>query len=153
MVNSENLYIWKQQIRELQDAYSLAMDHGEFRYFNDIFTEDIQANYGIAGTGSGLESLKTICREALEPLDTVQHINGNHWARIDSQSAEAGCYFRVHMTRENAVGGEHFEMGGKYTDQLTLTENGWRISKRKIDIIWNSGNPEVRFPSTASESN
>ena len=37
MVDSGNLYIWKQQIRELQDAYSMAMDHGEFGYFNDIF--------------------------------------------------------------------------------------------------------------------
>ena len=152
MVDSGNLYIWKQQIRELQDAYSMAMDHGEFGYFNDIFMEDIQANYGIAGTGSGLESLKSICREALEPLDVVQHVNGNHWARIDTQSADAGCYFRVHMTRKDAVGGDHFEMGGKYTDKLTLTEDGWRISKRKIDIIWSSGNPEVRFPSTISEN-
>ena len=56
------------------------------------------------------------------------------------------------MTRKDAVGGDHFEMGGKYTDKLTLTEDGWRISKRKIDIIWSSGNPEVRFPSTISEN-
>ena len=110
--------------------------------------EDIQADYGVAGTGKGLESLKEICSAALTPLDSVQHMNGNHWSRIDNGTAEAGCYFRVHMTREDAVGGAHFEMGGKYTDQLTLTDAGWRIAKRRIDLIWSSGNPEVRYPTS-----
>jgi hypothetical protein len=39
-------------------------------------------------------------------------------------------------------------MGGKYTDQLTLTDSGWRIAKRKIDLIWSSGNREVRYPNS-----
>ena len=147
MTDTDNEFIWQQQIRGLQDAYSMAMDHGSYEYFDEIFTEDIQANYGVAGTGSGLESLKDICRAALEPLDSVQHMNGNHRARINDGQAEAGCYFRVHMTREGASGGDHFEMGGKYTDQLIHTNNGWRIAKRKIDLIWSSGNPDVRYPS------
>ena len=148
MADEVTITVWKQQIRELQDAYSIAMDHGRYEYFDDIFLEDIQADYGVAGTGKGLESLKEICSAALTPLDSVQHMNGNHWSRIDNGTAEAGCYFRVHMTRENAVGGVHFEMGGKYTDQLTLTDAGWRIAKRRIDLIWSSGNPEVRYPTS-----
>ena len=36
------------------------MDHGRYEYFDDIFLEDIQADYGVAGTGKGLESLKNL---------------------------------------------------------------------------------------------
>ena len=147
-MNEEKITIWKQQIRELQDAYSVAMDHGKYEYFDDIFLEDIQADYGVAGIGEGLASPKQLCKEALNPLDSVQHMNGNHWARIKEGTAEAGCYFRVHMTRKSAIGEPHFEMGGKYTDQLVLTDSGWRIAKRKIDLIWSSGNREVRYPNS-----
>ncbi len=147
MSESNDVSTSKQQIRELQDAYSLAMDSGKYEYFEKIFLPDIEADYGPAGIGTGLDSLKDICRSALEPLDSVQHMNGNHWARINGPEAEAGCYFRVHMTREGVSGGTQFEMGGKYTDQLIRTHDGWRIATRKITLLWSSGNPEVRFPS------
>tara|TARA_Y100000768_G_scaffold326931_1_gene264435 strand:+ start:123 stop:284 length:162 start_codon:yes stop_codon:yes gene_type:complete len=52
------------------------------------------------------------------------------------------------MTRNEAAGGAHFEMGGKYTDDFLLTDVGWRIAKRRIDLIWSSGNPEVRYPTS-----
>jgi len=148
MTDETKIAAWKEEIRNLQDAYSLAMDHGDYHYFDEIFLEDIQADYGVAGTGNGLASLKQICTEALTPLDSVQHMNGNHWVRFgdDFLSARGGCYFRVHMTRNEAVGGAHFEMGGKYTDELVLIDTGWRIAKRRIDLIWSSGNPEVRYP-------
>ena len=42
-MNDEKITIWKQQIRDLQNAYSLAMDHGKYEYFDDIFLEEIQA--------------------------------------------------------------------------------------------------------------
>ena len=53
MIDETKLVVWKEEIRNLQDAYSLAMDHGEYGYFDDIFLDDIQADYGVAGTGSG----------------------------------------------------------------------------------------------------
>ena len=54
MIDETKLVVWKEEIRNLQDAYSLAMDHGEYDYFDDIFLDDIQADYGVAGTGNGL---------------------------------------------------------------------------------------------------
>ncbi len=145
-MKEEEIHIAKRKIKELQDSYSLAMDSGKYEHFPKIFTEDIEADYGKAGTGSGLDSLINICKSALDPLTSVQHMNGNHWSRINGVEAEAGCYFRVHMTRIGTAGGDHFEMGGKYTDHLIQVNNKWLIDRRRIDLLWSSGNPEVRYP-------
>ena len=34
MADEVTITVWKQQIRELQDAYSIAMDHGRYEYFD-----------------------------------------------------------------------------------------------------------------------
>jgi hypothetical protein len=72
-------------------------------------------------------------------------MNTNQWAEIDGDLAQAGCYFMVHMHKEGVTGGEHFEMGGRYDDELVRAAGGWQFSKRTITILWSDGNPKVRW--------
>jgi hypothetical protein len=136
----------KQAIRDLQNYYSYSIDAGDYDNLDDVFTVDVVADYGVAGFHEGVDAVKTTCRGALEPLTAVQHINGNHVAQINGDEATASCYFHVHQHREGTQGGDHFEMGGRYDDELERRPEGWRINKRKITIIWSDGNPEVRWP-------
>ena len=135
----------KQAIKDLQVAYSLAIDSAEYHKLAEVFVPDVVADYGHAGQHQGIASVQQACRDALDPLDGVQHLNGNHWAEIDGDRATAGCYFTVHQFRQGTPGGEHYRMGGRYDDDLLRTADGWRITKRSLVILWADGNPDVRF--------
>ncbi len=92
-----------------------------------------------------MEAIKATCRQALQPLTAAQHINTNHWSIIDGDTAQAGCYLHVHQHRESTPGGDHLEMGGRYEDELERTSAGWRITSRRLTILWSNGNPDVRW--------
>jgi hypothetical protein len=99
----------------------------------------------ITGFTDDIKDLKKTIRDALQPLTSSQHMNTNQWAEIDGDLAQAGCYFMVHMHKEGVTGGEHFEMGGRYDDELVRAAGGWQFSKRTITILWSDGNPKVRW--------
>ena len=134
----------KQHIRELQNRYSYAIDAGQYDELDGMFTPDATYNF-VTGSTDNLEALKNTIRDALQPLSSSQHINGNQWADIEGDRATAGCYFTVHMFKEGVADGEHFEMGGRYDDELVRTSEGWRFSKRAITILWSEGNAKVRW--------
>ena len=134
----------KQHIRELQNRYSYAIDSGQYDKLDDMFTPDATYHF-VTGSTDNLEALKNIIRDALQPLTSSQHINGNQWAEITGDHATAGCYFTVHMFKEGVADGEHFEMGGRYDDELLRTPDGWRFTNRTITIMWSDGNRKVRW--------
>ena len=134
----------KQHIRELQNRYSYAIDSGQYDKLDDMFTPDATYHF-VTGSTDNLEALKNTIRDALQPLTSSQHINGNQWAEITGDHATAGCYFTVHMFKEGVADGEHFEMGGRYDDELLRTPDGWRFTNRTITIMWSDGNRKVRW--------
>lgn len=135
----------QQAIRDLQNHYSFSIDDGRYYDLDDVFTTDVVADYGAAGLSRGVEQVKDICRGALDPLTSSQHVNGNHWAEVDGDEATAGCYFRVHQHKQGTPGGDHLELGGRYDDELVRTQDGWRIAKRTLTVLWTDGNPDVRW--------
>ena len=134
----------KQHIRELQNHYSYSIDSGQYDNLDVLFTSNATYNF-VTGFTDNIEALKTTIRDALLPLTTSQHVNGNQWAEINGNLAKAGCYFTVHMYKEGLADGEHFEMGGRYDDELVRAADGWQFSKRTITILWSDGNPKVRW--------
>ena len=72
----------KQNIEELQNHYSYSIDSGKYDNLDEMFTPKAIYNF-ITGFTDNIEALKQKIREALEPLKTSQHINGNHWAEIE----------------------------------------------------------------------
>jgi len=134
----------KQRIRELQNHYSYSIDSGKYDNLDAIFTPNATYHF-VTGSTDNIKALKTTIRDALSPLTGSQHINGNQWSEIEGDFAKAGCYFTVHMYKEGLADGEHFEMGGRYDDELVRAADGWRFSKRTITILWSDGNPKVRW--------
>ena len=134
----------KQYIRELQNRYSYAIDSAQYSNLDAMFTPDATYHF-VTGFTDNIEALKKTIQDALQPLTSSQHINGNQWAEIEGDRATAGCYFTVHMFKEGVADGEHFEMGGRYDDELLRTPDGWRFTSRTISILWSDGNRKVRW--------
>ena len=120
MAASNEEIIDKQHIQELQNRYSYSIDSGQYDQLDAMFTPDATYHF-VTGSTDNIEALKNTIRDALSAPYTSQHINGNQWAEIDGDLAKAGCYFTVHMYKEGLADGEHFEMGGRYDDELVRT--------------------------------
>lgn len=134
-----------QAIRDLQITYAYLIDSGAYDDLDQIFTADAVGDFDRAGLVEGVAAIQALCRQALEPLTAAQHLNANHLARIEGDTATASCYLRVHLYREGTPGGDHLKMGGRYDDQLVRTDRGWRIKRRKLTLLWSEGNPDVRW--------
>ncbi len=136
----------KQAIRDLQVAYSRALDEKRYDDLDQVFVPDAVADYGeAAGNQQGLDEIKAACREALDVLTTAQHLNGNHWAEIDGDTARAGCQLMGHQRMDGTLGGDHFSLGARYDDELVRTDDGWRITRRTLTLLWAEGNATVRY--------
>ena len=81
------------------------------------------------GSTDNIEALKQTIRDALSAPTPLSTSNGNQWAEIEGDLAQAGCYFTVHMYKEGLADGEHFEMGGRYDDELIRASDGMAIFK------------------------
>jgi len=142
MSSSIEMLVHKQEIQELQVLYAVAIDSGDYDRLDNIFTNNAVGIYG--RTYVGLEAIKGAMYSGCEYLTSVQHLNANHWSVVTGDTAVAGCYLHVVQYLQNAPGGDHHEMGGEYSDDLVLTESGWRIAKRSIEIKWTKGNSLIR---------
>ena len=40
---------------------------------------------------------------------------------------------------DQRTGGNTYEMGGTYRDELVRTADGWRIARRVLDVAWRDG--------------
>ncbi|MBN99416.1 MAG: hypothetical protein CL438_01920 [Acidimicrobiaceae bacterium] len=142
MTSFDSEYTHKLAIQELQVRYSIAIDSGDYNILDDIFTPDAVGIYGRPYIG--IEEIKKAMFDGCDYLTSVQHLNGNHWAAIHGVNATAGCYLHVIQHLVDTPGGDLHEMGGVYDDQLIFTDNGWRITERKITIKWSKGNTLIR---------
>jgi 3-phenylpropionate/cinnamic acid dioxygenase small subunit len=76
-------------------------------------------------------------------MDETQHLISNHQINVQGDTATCRCYLQAQHVRKAAHGGPNFIIAGRYEDQLTRTSEGWRISFRRLVVMWTDGNPAV----------
>ena len=130
-------------IHDVQVEYASALDSNEFDRLDDVFLPDGVADYEGIGPCDGVEAIKEVCSGALGPLTGSHHFLGNHWARIDGDTADAGCKFTAQHVLADTPGGDNFIIAGTYTDKMVRTPAGWRIKHRTLAAVWTEGNVDV----------
>lgn len=135
-------------IQDVQIEYANALDANEWDRLDAVFLPEGVADYGGIARCDGLAAIKEICSGALSPLTSSQHLLGNHWARIDGDKAQAGCYFQAQHTRAGWPGGDNYIIAGTYNDELVRTPAGWRIAHRTLTQTWTEGNQKVQSGET-----
>lgn len=133
----------KQEIAELCYRYGLYLDAKEFTKMNEIFAEDAVADYLDMPKCEGRQAIEDTVRTALAPFDASQHLIGNVVVTVDGDTAESVCYLQAQHVKRGTDGGDNFIIAGAYRDTLRRTENGWRITHRRLDGLWTEGNPAV----------
>ena len=76
--------------------------------------------------------------------ESTQHMITNPVIEIDGDRARASCYLHgQHYMPDQRTGGNTYEMGGTYRDELVRTADGWRITRRVLDVAWREGNAAI----------
>ena len=70
----------------------------------------------------------------------------NHQIVIEDDRATCRCYVHAQHVRRGVEGGDNFVIGGRYEDTMARTPKGWRISHRRLVVMWREGNAEVVLP-------
>ena len=131
------------EIGELLARYSTALDNREWDSLAEVFTPDAECDYGSLGNPHGVEEITTLIRSTIADLDSTQHLVGNVVVSVRGDEATADCYLISQHIRQCTTGGDHYLLGGRYSDRVVRTPAGWRIAHRTLHRMWTTGNRDV----------
>jgi 3-phenylpropionate/cinnamic acid dioxygenase small subunit len=133
----------EREIIKLCYRYAAALDDRDWELLRTCFLPDAVAEYEGLDRCDGFEAIQELCRGALAPLDRSHHLVGNVYPVVDGHEATCQCYLQAQHVRAGTPGGDTFLLGGRYSDELVRTEEGWRIAVRRLETWWTTGNPAV----------
>ena len=137
----------KVEIIQVLNLYGLALDAHAWELMDQVFTQDVHADFGPAGAvWSGLDKVKFAFKDFHETLDNHRHTMMGHVVHVMGDKAYAFTYGDWLLVRNAAEGGADWLGCGWYDDELVRTKSGWRISRRICRLTSWSGNPLVPEP-------
>lgn len=130
-------------IGDLLARYCSALDSRDWAGLRSVFASDAVCDYGALGNPHGAEEIASLIRSTIGDLDATQHLIGNVTVEVEDDTATADCYLISQHIRAGAPGGDHYLLGGRYSDRLVRTAEGWRIAHRTLHRMWTTGNRDV----------
>jgi SnoaL-like domain len=130
-------------ITNLLNLYGLAMDTQRWDLFDEIFTPNVDADYGPTSHWRDLATFKRDFAVFHDPLDSTQHAIVNHIIDVRGDVANAFTYGTWRLIRKGVEGGDLWEGTGWYDDELVRARDGWLVRSRTCRIVRWWGNPLV----------
>lgn len=132
-------------IAPLLRRYGAAVDGRRWHVFDEIFGDNIHADYGPSETFEGLAAFKAGAAQAWGSFDASQHTMSNIvWeCDADGKSGRSLTYGDWFIVRRGVPGGDTWQGKGWYYDEWELSAAGWRIHRRFCRPMWWTGNPLV----------
>ncbi len=131
------------EIGDVLARYCSALDCRDWAGLESVFTADATCDYGALGNPHSAAEIASLIRSTIGDLDVTQHLIGNVTVAVSGDAATADCYLISQHIRAGAPGGDHYLLGGRYSDRLVRTPEGWRIAQRTLHRMWTTGNRDV----------
>jgi hypothetical protein len=139
--DAQQLLVDRAAITDVTIRYCWALDTKDWAVLDSVFTED--ANGDLLEDVVGRVAIKKRVETALSHMDETQHLISNHQIVVRGDTATCRCYLQAQHVRKAAHGGPNFIIAGRYEDELKRTADGWRITFRRLVVMWTDGNPGV----------
>jgi hypothetical protein len=136
------------EIRRLVDEIDNACDLKDWKKLRSLLTDEIDADFtSLTGDGPAKIKADDLVRSWETNLYAAKktfHQRGNHRIKIKGDQAEVFSKAYAFNLLEKGKDSGLWEVWGNYTHTLTRTENGWRCSGMKLDVIYQRGDEKVR---------
>lgn len=123
----------RREIERLLVDYATAVDTQAWALLDQVFVPDSELDFTAVGGRKGTYAeIRPWLEKRMARFEALHHQLGN--VRIDIDHHEARCECYVRATHAHRVDGAlvYFELGGVYTDEAALTDEGWRLTKRTL---------------------
>jgi SnoaL-like domain len=139
-------------ILDVLTSYVFALDRRDFAGVAAAFTDDavvrnsfdayMPEGEDFGSVTIGGTAVAEGARRLFGTLDATQHLLGAQTVDVGADGVRASTQIVAHHHR----GGDFFHTGGTYEDEFVRTSEGWRISRRTLQISWTTGTPTVFAP-------
>ncbi|MGH1561600.1 nuclear transport factor 2 family protein [Mumia sp. DW29H23] len=123
-------------IQQTVNLYALVVDSRRWDLFEQVFVENVRADYGSQGCWSDRAAFVADFARLHAPYDHTQHLVAGHVVRLEGDGAAAfsRVSWRLAVRTEDGYAGR--EGNAWYDDVLRRTVDGWRITERRCRITW-----------------
>ena len=136
-----------QEITKLMARFARGIDLRDWDMYRSVFTDDIEIDYTSYRAGNGgpftADDWVRRGRMLFPGLAASQHFLSNLDITVDGDSGTVISYVRAEHVLPNTGGDAMFTIGGYYTDSLRRVDGEWKICKKQLTVLWNSGNPQI----------
>jgi 3-phenylpropionate/cinnamic acid dioxygenase small subunit len=122
-------------IRDVIDRYADALDRRDWDHLRSCFTADCRADYEGFGRWTAREAFVAWLEAIHRDLGPTLHRITNHQIEVDRDRARATSYLDA-LLQLRHQDQDLLHVVGKYVDELIRTEEGWRISDRRVETFW-----------------
>jgi hypothetical protein len=121
----------REKIKELRASYCWTVDEGKFEEFVDLFTDDVDCDFGSLGAFKGKAEWRKFVYETIPSFfSKMRHLIHNEYTNLDGDNAEGKAYFEFIGIRQ----GENFVGGGHYEHKYIKINDQWKIRSIKAVI-------------------
>lgn len=113
-------------IRATLARYCHTIDDGDFDALGECLTEDVELQ-AFGRTRNGREAAVGLLAKAMPPESRGKHLICNTLATVSDNKADVVSDFAF-------IGKDSSIMTGRYIDEFTGADDGWRIAKRTITL-------------------
>jgi 3-phenylpropionate/cinnamic acid dioxygenase small subunit len=143
------------EITQLLYAYARAIDQKDWKALERVFTPDARIHYALErGAELSFRELGPWLAGSMAIFKLTQHVITNPLVEVRGDAASSTAYLVATHVQVRQDGTEtRTTEGGRYSDSLVRTRDGWRIAARRLDRLWVDGTylvpPEIRLFPTA----
>ena len=136
----------EREIEGILIAYATAVDTRSWAEFDRIFDPSAHAVYGNDPKSQfvceGRDAIRTMCQENLSGCGPTQHLLANFRIDLSGDSASSICSVQAGHFGRGEARSARYELWGEYRDEWAKGPEGWRITRRKLHVIRDFGEPK-----------
>jgi ketosteroid isomerase-like protein len=129
-------------ITDVLYRYASTIDQFDHEGLRATFDDDIVAQYGNAQPLVGADAVAAWIAEMIAPVVWQHHFLSVYHVDIDGDEAKALVYHTSHQLFEEDPDSAKV-LVGRYRNELRRTEDGWKISKLELELLWAEARVDV----------
>jgi ketosteroid isomerase-like protein len=115
--------------------YAATIDRRDHEGVRATLTDDVVVQYGNNGVLNGPDEALGYIAEFTEDALWEHHFVNVYEVQVEGDTAKALVYHTSHQMFGAAPGVVHVIVG-RYHNELRRTEDGWKISRLLLEILW-----------------